>query len=349
MVKGDHVPGQAFLGFLRVAGQERADLGLAPVGQAAEVAFHDRVGYRHQLAEHLVGRGVDRDVVAVTLAHLAHPVGPLQDGHGDDHLLLLAVDLLDRPAGQQVEFLLGGADLDVALQGDRVVALEQRVEELLERDRVAARVTAAEIFPLQHLGHREGGRRLDDVRKGQLAEPVGVVDELDPVQVQDAADLLPVGAEVPLDRFGVQQRSGFAPAGRIADAAGEVAHQEEDPVAQFLEVAQLPDRHRVAQVDVGRGRIDAVLDPERPAGLQGALQFQAQFRLRDDLDHPAPDYFQLPLDFSGHDSGSGRKEFGLKLTAYIIAPPPLRPQMICGNFRAGRPRWPPAGRPSGLS
>ena len=39
-------------------------------------------------------------------------------------------------------------------------------------------------------------------------------------------------------------------------------------VAEVLEVAQLVDQYRVPEVQVGRGWIEAGLDPERLAGLE---------------------------------------------------------------------------------
>ena len=50
------------------------------------------------------------------------------------HLRLLAVVLLQRAAHQQVELLVGAAELDIGLQRHRVVALHQRIQEFMQRD-----------------------------------------------------------------------------------------------------------------------------------------------------------------------------------------------------------------------
>ena len=55
----------------------------------------------------------DADVVAQRLRHLLHAVGAGQDRHGQDRLLGLAVGALDVAAEQQVERLVGAAELDV--------------------------------------------------------------------------------------------------------------------------------------------------------------------------------------------------------------------------------------------
>ena len=55
-----------------------------------------------------------------------------------DALRLLPVASLQLAADQQVELLVGAAQLDVGLERDRVVALHQRVQELVDRDRLSA-------------------------------------------------------------------------------------------------------------------------------------------------------------------------------------------------------------------
>ena len=62
-----------------------------------------------------------------------------------------------------------------------------------------------------------------------------------------------------------------APA-RVAHARGVVADDQHDGVAAVLELAQLAQDHGVAEVDVGRGRVDPELHPQRPALAQLALE-----------------------------------------------------------------------------
>ena len=67
-------------------------------------------------------------------------------------------------------------------------------------------------------------------------------------------------------------------------------------MAQFLEEPQLAQRHRMAEMNVDAGRVDAVLDAQRLAGFDAALQFFEQFVLRHDLLGAAADQGQLFLD-----------------------------------------------------
>ena len=68
-------------------------------------------------------------------------------------------------------------------------------------------------------------------------------------------------------RFARHRRAGDVAAGRIADQAGHVADQEDHGVAQILEVLHLAEQDGVAQVQIGRGGIEAGLDAQRAALL----------------------------------------------------------------------------------
>jgi hypothetical protein len=53
---------------------------------------------------------------------------------------------------------------------------------------------------------------------------------------------------------------------------GEVADQEDDGMAQILQLAHLVEHHGVPDVDVGCGRVQAQLDAQRNAGGLGTGQ-----------------------------------------------------------------------------
>ena len=56
--------------------------------------------------------------------------------------------------------------------------------------------------------------------------------------------------------------------GGIADPGGEVADDEHRDVAEVLELAQLAQNDREAEMDVRGGRVDPELHPQRPAGCR---------------------------------------------------------------------------------
>ena len=96
------------------------------------------------------GRLVDADVVVGALRHLLADdlavldarVGALEERRRHHDLRLDAVARHEVAADEQVEELVGAAELDVALERDRVVALEERVEELVDGRWARARRSA---------------------------------------------------------------------------------------------------------------------------------------------------------------------------------------------------------------
>ena len=87
-------------------------------------------------------------------------------------------------------------------------------------------------------------------------------------------------------------------AGGVADHPGHVADQENDGVAQILEVLHLAQQHGVAQVQIGRGRVEAGLDAQFAAGFGGLDQAFAQVFFADDLRHAFAQVGELFVD--GH-------------------------------------------------
>ena len=79
------------------------------------------------------------DVVAQALAHLVHAVGAHQQRHHEALLRALAHHGLQLPAHQEVELLVGAAELDVGLDGHRVVGLQQGIEQFGDGDGLPAR------------------------------------------------------------------------------------------------------------------------------------------------------------------------------------------------------------------
>ena len=90
-----------------------------------------------------------------------------------------------------------------------------------------------------------------------------------------------------------ERRAGGVAARGIADEAGAVADEEDDGVAHVLEVLELADEHGVAQVQVGRGGIEAGLDAQRLAGLQRLFEALAQIALTNDFDRTFAQVGQL--------------------------------------------------------
>ena len=94
---------------------------------------------------------MDADGVAVGFRHLLHAVEAFEEGDGEDDLLGLAGVALEVAAAHEVELLVGAAELDVAVEGDGVVALGDGVEELVHGDGLLGLEALGEVLALEHL------------------------------------------------------------------------------------------------------------------------------------------------------------------------------------------------------
>ncbi len=99
-----------------------------------------------------------------------------------------------------------------------------------------------------------------------MQQPLGVVANLGLLLVENLEDLRLVGFGVGVELAAAERRAGGVAARGVADEAGAVADEEDDGVAEILEVLELADEHGVAQVQVGRGGIKAGFDAQRLAG-----------------------------------------------------------------------------------
>jgi len=81
----------------------------------------------------------------------------------------------------------------------------------------------------------------------------------------------PLALHLGLDLGRARHRSRGRPPGRVTDPGGEVADDQDDLVPGVLEFAQLRQHDRVAEVDVGGGRVDPQLHAQRsgPGELLG--------------------------------------------------------------------------------
>ena len=79
---------------------------------------------------------------------------------------------------------------------------------------------------------------------------------------------------------------------RVADHRGEVADDQHRDVAEVLEQPQPAQHHGEAEVEVGGGRVDAELDPQRAAGRE----LLAQLVVGDDVDGAGGEQLHLAVD-----------------------------------------------------
>ena len=153
-----------------------------------------------------------------------------------------------------------------ASHGDRVVALQQRVEQLEHRDRLAAPPSA-----WRSRRARAAARRWSCARSPSRSA-IGMSSHSllrrtsrrsgSASRIRSACSWK-VAAFASISSLGEHRAQRRAP-GRVAHARRVVADDQHDPVAGVLELAQLAQHDRVAEVDVRRRRVDAELHAQRP-------------------------------------------------------------------------------------
>ena len=143
------------------------------------------------------------------------------------------------------------------------------VDEFVERDGLLGVEALGEVFAFEHLRDGELGHELDHVVVAELVEPLGVIADLGFFGVEDLEDLLLVRFGVGGDLLGGEGLAGDVASGGVADEGGGIADEEDDGVAEELEVAELADKDGVAEVEVGRGGVEAGFNAERVAGREG--------------------------------------------------------------------------------
>jgi hypothetical protein len=133
---------------------------------------------------------------------------------------------------------------------------------LFKADRRAGLETFAEIVALHHAGDGVLRGELDHPARTERIAPLGVVANLGLRGVEHQARLFVVSLRVGLDLLARERRAGGVATRRVADHRREVADQKNHLVPQVLQLAHLVQHDRVADVDVGRGRVEAELDAQ---------------------------------------------------------------------------------------
>ena len=159
-------------------------------------------------------------------------------------------------------------------------------------------VSLGEVVAFQHAGHGMTRGDFDEPGRLHLPEPARI--EIDPglLAIEDLEVLILVGLGICFDLSASQRRSrGIAP-GWITDHPGEVANEERDLMTKRLELAHLVDEHRMTEVKIRSGRIEASLDPQ---GLS-ACEFLHELGFDEHLLGAAHQLADLILHFQVHHS-----------------------------------------------
>ncbi len=140
MELGNNGPRELFLGIHRVEFARGhpftigLDFGCRTIRKQQPVLPHEFIGDGHELAEHLERWILHGNIVPEGFGHLLDAVEPLEQRQRHDHLRFLSILAHEVAADQEIEELIGAAELHIDLEGDGVIGLRQRVEKLVQRD-----------------------------------------------------------------------------------------------------------------------------------------------------------------------------------------------------------------------
>ena len=196
-----------------------------------------------------------------------------------------------------VEFLVGAAELDIRFERDRVVALRQRVQELVHGDGLTFAVALGEIVAFEHAGDGVLRGEADHAVGAQRGEPLRIERDFGLVAIENEEYLVGVGLGVCRQLVRGHGRPRQVATGGVADHAGEVADQKNDVMAEILQLPQLVELNGVSQMEVGSSGVEAFLDAQRlaPRELRDKLGFD------DQLVGAAHEYGELVGDVGIHE------------------------------------------------
>src|SRR5947209_4264003 len=130
----------------------------------------------------------------------------------------------------------------------------------------------------------------------QGIQPLAVVSHFGLVAIENLKDLRLISLRIGFDLFAGHRRARHVAARGITDHCRRVADQKNGCVTQILEVLHLSQQHRMAQMQVGRRRIEARLHAKRPSVAPALLQAFTQIFFADQFREPFFDVGELLID-----------------------------------------------------
>ena len=162
---------------------------------------------------------------------------------------------------------------------NRIIALHERVKELVQPDWFALVVPLAEVIPGKELLNSEMTGQPDDTAKVQLPQPLVIVVDDRLLPVQHSLRLLRESTRILHCLFQALLRPGAFLVTWVANRARKGADEKYHRVAQFLKLPQLSQGNGMAQVEVAGCGIEAAIDAQRAAVFSALFNSQTQFRL----------------------------------------------------------------------
>ena len=153
----------------------------------------------------------------------------------------------------------------------------------MQRDRFLIRHPLCEIVALENLFDSRLRSKLHKIRRREFIHPFAVETDLRFIRIEKTEHLRLVSFRVGVDLLARKRRPRHVLSRRIADHPGKVPDQKNDRVAEILERSQLSDHNRVADVNIGRGRIQAELHAERLPCFCRAFELRLEIFFTDQI------------------------------------------------------------------
>ena len=132
----------------------------------------------------------------------------------------------------------------------------------MDRNRLLGGVALGEILALEHSRDCVLGRKLHHPVGAERHQPFRIERDFGLVAVEDQKHLVGVGLRVVGDFVSGEGRARRVASGGIADHPREIADQEDDVMSELLQLAELVELDRMAEMEVGTRRIESFLDLE---------------------------------------------------------------------------------------
>ena len=143
--------------------------------------------------------------------------------------------------------MVGAPQFDIRLQRHGIISLHERIQEFMNADRLLILEALMKIIPLHHARDPIVRGQLDEIPRCHGAHPSAVEFNQGLFLIENLEDLPLIGLGIILHLRLGEDLSSFGHSGGVADQAGKIADQENDLVAEVLEMPQLMDQLRAGQ------------------------------------------------------------------------------------------------------
>ena len=189
----------------------------------------------------------------------------------------LSILALKLAPDKQIEFLVRPTQLQIGLQCHRIVPLHQRIQQLVNGNRITVPEPLGKIIALHDPCQRVLRSQLDHSSCAETVAPLGVITDFRLFRIENETGLRKIGHGIFLDLFAGQRWPRDIPAAWITDHGSEIADQENNDMSQILQLTHFVQHNRMAQMEIRCRRVQSQLDPKRFSGFFGTCKFLGKF------------------------------------------------------------------------